>query len=101
MSGTDTILSVQDLHKSFGPKQVHRGVSFDLKRGEILALFGGSGTGKSVVLRSIIGLEKPDSGKILFDGQDLTQLRERDLYQVRKKIGYVFQNVALFDSLSV
>ncbi len=101
MSGTDTILSVQDLYKSFGPKQVHRGVSFDLKRGEILALFGGSGTGKSVVLRSIIGLEKPDSGKILFDGQDLTQLRERDLYQVRKKIGYVFQNGALFDSLTV
>ncbi len=101
MSGTDTILSVQDLHKSFGPKQVHRGVSFDLKHGEILALFGGSGTGKSVVLRSIIGLEKPDSGKILFGGQDLTQLRERDLYQVRKKIGYVFQNGALFDSLTV
>jgi phospholipid/cholesterol/gamma-HCH transport system ATP-binding protein len=101
MSDTDTILSVQDLYKSFGPKQVHRGVSFDLKRGEILALFGGSGTGKSVVLRSIIGLEKPDSGKILFDGQDLTQLRERDLYQVRKKIGYVFQNGALFDSLTV
>ncbi len=101
MSDTDTILSVQDLYKSFGPKQVHRGVSFDLKRGEILALFGGSGTGKSVVLRSIIGLEKPDSGKILFDGQDLTQLRERDLYEVRKKIGYVFQNGALFDSLTV
>ena len=101
MSDTDTLLSVQDLHKSFGPKQVHRGVSFDLKRGEILALFGGSGTGKSVGLRSIIGLEKPDSGKILFGGQDLTELRERDLYQVRKKIGYVFQNGALFDSLTV
>jgi phospholipid/cholesterol/gamma-HCH transport system ATP-binding protein len=94
-------LRVRDVHKTFGDKQVHKGVSFDLLEGEILGLFGGSGTGKSVVLRSIIGLENPDSGEILFEGQDLTQLSERELFPVRTHISYVFQNGALFDSLSV
>ena len=94
-------LQVQNIHKSFGPKIVHRGVNFELKRGEILALLGGSGTGKSVILRSIIGLEKPDQGQILFDGEDITQLTENQLVPVRTKIGYVFQNGALFDSMSV
>lgn len=94
-------LEVQDLHKSFGEKQVHQGVSFKLLKGEILGLFGGSGTGKSVILRSIIGLEKPDQGKILFEGDDLVTYEERDLFRIRTKIGYVFQNGALFDSLTV
>lgn len=94
-------LSVRDLHKSFGDKVVHRGVSFELYDGEILGLFGGSGTGKSVILRSIIGLENPDQGEIIFEGQDLTQMKERDLFDVRTHISYVFQNGALFDSLTV
>jgi phospholipid/cholesterol/gamma-HCH transport system ATP-binding protein len=94
-------LSVKNLHKSFGEKQVHRGVSFDLRENEILGLFGGSGTGKSVILRSIIGLETPDAGEILFEGRDLLQLSERELFPVRTKISYVFQNGALFDSLTV
>lgn len=94
-------LQVQCLHKSFGDKIVHRGVSFDLHRGEILALFGGSGTGKSVILRSIIGLERPDLGEIIYENQDITKLSERQLAAIRKKIAYVFQNGALFDSLSV
>ena len=94
-------LDIVNVHKSFGPKKVHRGVSFQLMEGEILGLFGGSGTGKSVILRSIIGLERPDEGKILFEGQDLTKLSEKELYPVRTKIAYVFQNGALFDSLSV
>jgi len=94
-------LQVQNVHKSFGAKVVHRGITFTLKRGEILALLGGSGTGKSVILRSIIGLEKPDEGKIIFDGQDITQLTENQLIPVRTKIGYVFQNGALFDSQTV
>jgi len=98
---TETALKVQNLFKSFGEKSVHRGVSFDLRRGEIIALFGGSGTGKSVILRSIIGLERPDSGLILFNGQDLTQLTERQLIVPRTKIAYVFQNGALFDSQTV
>ena len=98
---TEPALRIINLHKSFGEKLVHRGVSFDLKEGEILGLFGGSGTGKSVVLRSIIGLEHPDEGQILFEGRDLTELNEKQLFEVRTHIGYVFQNGALFDSLTV
>jgi phospholipid/cholesterol/gamma-HCH transport system ATP-binding protein len=94
-------LSIQDLKKSFGEKQVHRGVSFDLREGEILGLFGGSGSGKSVILRSIIGLEHPDEGRILFEGRDLVPLSEKALFEVRTQISYVFQNGALFDSLTV
>ncbi|MCM0605691.1 MAG: ATP-binding cassette domain-containing protein [Xanthomonadaceae bacterium] len=94
-------LRVEGLEKSFGEKNVHKGVSFELRKGEVLGLFGGSGSGKSVILRSIIGLEKPDAGKILFEGQDLATLSERKLMEVRKKIAYVFQNGALFDSLTV
>jgi len=98
---TEPALRIIDLHKTFGDKIVHRGVGFDLKEGEILGLFGGSGTGKSVVLRSIIGLEHPDEGQIMFEGRDLTQLTEKQLFEVRTHIGYVFQNGALFDSLTV
>jgi phospholipid/cholesterol/gamma-HCH transport system ATP-binding protein len=94
-------LRIHNLHKSFGNKHVHRGVSFDLKQGEILGLFGGSGTGKSVVLRSIIGLESPDEGEIIFDNMNLAELTEKELFEVRTKISYVFQNGALFDSLTV
>ncbi len=94
-------LSLKDLYKSFGEKAVHKGVSFDLKEGEILGLFGGSGTGKSVILRSIIGLESPDSGEIIFEGRNLLSLTERELFEVRTNISYVFQNGALFDSLTV
>lgn len=100
-SPSSAALVLKDIHKSFGDKAVHRGVSFELRKGEILALFGGSGTGKSVVLRSIIGLEKPDQGQIVFRGQDITQLTERQLTEIRKRIAYVFQNGALFDSLTV
>lgn len=101
MTDPQVALSVQELHKTFGEKVVHRGVSFDLNRGEILGLFGGSGSGKSVILRSIIGLEHPDRGQILFQGRDLCKLPESELQKVRTKIGYVFQNGALFDSLTV
>src|SRR5689334_13186129 len=94
-------LDVRNLHKSFGKKVVHKGVSFQLLRGEILGLFGGSGTGKSVILRSVIGLEHPDQGDILFDGQNIVELTEQELIRIRTQIGYVFQNGALFDSLTV
>lgn len=101
MSANDVILSLKNIHKAFGAKKIHQGVSFDLREGEILALFGGSGTGKSVVLRSMIGLEKPDSGQIIFENQDVASMNEESLIDVRKKIGYVFQNGALFDSMTV
>ncbi len=95
------VLDVKNIYKSFGEKSVHKGVSFQLYEGEILGLFGVSGSGKSVILRSIIGLEKTDRGEILFEGQNLSKLSERELMPVRTKIAFVFQNGALFDSLTV
>ncbi len=98
---THYALEIKNLKKSFGAKSVHRGVSFGVKTGEILGLFGGSGTGKSVILRSIIGLETPDEGEILFHGRNIVNIGELEMPPIRKKIAYVFQNGALFDSLSV
>lgn len=95
------MIEVTDFRKSFGSKEVHRGVSFYVKDGECLGLIGGSGAGKSVILRSLIGLERPDAGRIVIDGTDVTALRERELVEVRKKVAYVFQGGALFDSMSV
>lgn len=101
MLNGEVVLEIKGIYKSFGEKVIHRGVSFQLHKGEILGLFGGSGTGKSVLIRSIIGLERPDAGSVLFEGKDLLTLTERQLYKVRMKIGFFFQNGALFDSLTV
>ncbi|MEN9723481.1 MAG: hypothetical protein RJB38_1467 [Pseudomonadota bacterium] len=101
MSTPETILELRGLKRTFGSKIVHAGVDLQLRDQELLALFGGSGTGKSLILRSIIGLEVPDAGEILWHGRSLSRLRERDWIPIRKKIAYVFQNGALFDSLSV
>ncbi len=95
------VLKVENICKSFGEKKVHQGITFNLHEGEILSLFGGSGSGKSLLLRSIIGLEKPDSGHIYFEDKDIPTLSEEALLDIRKKIGFVFQNGALFDSLTV
>ena len=95
------ILEVKNFRKNFGSKVVHRDVNFALERGECLGLLGGSGTGKSVILRSLIGLEKPDGGQIYVEGQEITGMSEQQLVQIRKKVAYVFQNGALFDSMSV
>ena len=95
------LLQVKNLHKSFGDKIIHSGISFDLRKNEILGLFGGSGSGKSLILRSLIGLEQPDQGEIIFEGVDLTKLKERELFKVRTHMSYVFQNGALFDSLTL
>ncbi|MCB0343285.1 MAG: ATP-binding cassette domain-containing protein [Pseudobdellovibrionaceae bacterium] len=95
------LIEVKDFKKAFGQKVVHQGVSFSVDEGTCLALLGGSGAGKSVILRSLIGLEKPDSGQIIVDGDDITHWEEKQLIEVRKKAAYVFQNGALFDSMSV
>jgi len=95
------ILEVESFFKSFGTKSIHEGTAFSLQKGECLGLLGGSGTGKSVVLRALIGLETPDKGAIKFKGKVLNDLSEEEWFEVRKKIAYVFQNGALFDSLSV
>lgn len=95
------VIQFVDFKKSFGRKVVHQGISFSVKKGECLGLLGGSGTGKSVILRSLIGLEKPDAGQILIDGVDISPMTERELLTVRKKVAYAFQNGALFDSMTV
>lgn len=95
------LLEVQNLRKSFGNKLVHRDISFVLRKGECIGLLGGSGTGKSVILRSLIGLEKIDSGKIIYNGLEIQNYTEEEWQSVRAKISYVFQNGALFDSLTV
>jgi phospholipid/cholesterol/gamma-HCH transport system ATP-binding protein len=97
----DTVIDVRDFHKSFSGKKVHEGVTFSVKRGECLGLIGGSGMGKSVILRSLIGLEKPDAGEIIIDGVNITRFNEKELLEIRKKVAYAFQGGALFDSMSV
>ncbi len=103
MIGDDSkvVVEFQGFQKRFGNKLVHRDVSFKVYRGECLGLLGGSGAGKSVILRSLIGLERADAGKIIVDGLDITTKREHELIEVRKKVAYVFQNGALFDSMNV
>lgn len=95
------IIEVVHFKKSFGSKLVHRDVNLKVQKGECVGLIGGSGSGKSVILRSLIGLEKPDSGKVLIDGEDITPFNEEQLGHVRAKVAYVFQGGALFDSMSV
>jgi phospholipid/cholesterol/gamma-HCH transport system ATP-binding protein len=91
----------EDVALAFAENEVLRGVSFRLARGETKALFGVAGSGKSLILKLVLGLIRPDSGRILVLGQDVTQMQEKDLYKLRDKIGMVFQESALFDSLSV
>lgn len=100
-SSKKIVLDVREIYKSFGEKKVHQGVSFQLYDRELLGLFGGSGSGKSVILRSIIGLDAPDSGQVIFEGKDITKLSEAEYFKIRTRISYVFQNGALFDSLTV
>ena len=97
----DIILELKNIHKSFGSNHIHRGVTLNLRHGESLGLLGGSGTGKSVLLRSIIGLEKIDQGEIIFKNQRIDQLNENQLVHYRIKISYSFQSGALFDSINV
>jgi len=95
------LLSVHELSKSYGDKRVLEGVDFELQQGECLVVMGRSGSGKSVLLRQIIGLEKPDSGSVIFDGAELTRLQEEELFPHRRRMGMLFQSGALFDSMNV
>jgi phospholipid/cholesterol/gamma-HCH transport system ATP-binding protein len=91
----------EDVALSFGENEVLRGVSFRLNLGETKALFGVAGSGKSLLLKLALGLIQPDSGRIIVLGHDITQMREEDLFALRAKVGMVFQESALFDSLTV
>jgi phospholipid/cholesterol/gamma-HCH transport system ATP-binding protein len=95
------MIEIINIHKSFDNNYVLRGVDLGIESGESMVVIGGSGSGKSVLLKHIIGILSPDEGKVLIDGVDLTALKEFELYEVRKKFGMLFQMSALFDSLSV
>ncbi len=94
-------IQVKNLTKKFGEKIVLKNISFDVYEGEIFVLMGGSGSGKSTTIKHIIGLLKPTEGQIIIDQTDITKLSKRELINFRKKMGYLFQEGALFDSLKV
>jgi phospholipid/cholesterol/gamma-HCH transport system ATP-binding protein len=95
------VVVFEDVALAFAENDVLRGVSFRLARGETKALFGVAGSGKSLILKLVLGLIRPDSGRIIVLGEDVTQMQEKDLFKLRDKIGMVFQESALFDSLTV
>ena len=95
------MVEARDLRKRFGRAVVLHGVSFTLDKGETLVVMGGSGSGKTVLLRTIAGLIPPDAGEVRVFGIDITRLSEEDLLPIRRRMGYVFQGAALFDSLAV
>src|SRR5438874_4915497 len=95
------MISLQHLYKSFDGKEVLRDMSIDVERGESVVIVGGSGTGKSVTLKHIIGLLKPDRGRIFVDGEEINTMRPVQLNRFRRRFGMAFQEGALFDSMSV
>jgi phospholipid/cholesterol/gamma-HCH transport system ATP-binding protein len=99
--GNTPAVAVEDLHKSFGTQKVIDGISLTVNRGETLAILGRSGTGKSVTLRIIIGLEKPDSGSVRIHGEEISGKTLDQLGEIRKKMGFLFQHAALYDSLTI
>jgi len=94
-------IAIEGLCKSFGPQKVLNGFALNVTHGETVAVLGRSGMGKSVLLRLLIGLQQPDSGRIRIQGQDITGLAGKPLNEIRKKIGFLFQQGALYDSLTV
>ncbi len=94
-------IQIRDLHKSFGPQHVLRGVNLDVERGKINIIIGGSGQGKSVLMKHLMGLLAPDQGHIFVDGQDIIGLSDVAIAKIQRKFGMVFQYAALFDSLNV
>lgn len=95
------MIEIRNLHKSFADKKVLQGVDLDIETGQTTTIIGGSGSGKSVLFKHIIGLMKPDDGSILVEGEDITKMKESDLYRMVDKFGLVFQSGALFDSMTV
>ncbi len=95
------MIQLIDVHKSFGPKRVLDGFTLDVVEGETMVIIGYSGTGKSVAIKHIVGLLEPDRGTVMVDGLEVPALKRRELYDLRARIGYVFQFAALFDSLTI
>ena len=97
----DVIIRFEDVHKSFGPHHILNGLSFDVRRGGVLGIMGGSGTGKSVTLRHVIGLLTQDSGRVEVEGRNVADLSPGELQALRKRMGFVFQEGALINWLTV
>lgn len=97
----DNIIQLINVHKSFGRQKVLDGLSLAVPRGRTTVIIGRSGGGKSVILKHMIGLIKPDQGQVMVDGQDIAPMDDRDLNQVRRRFGMLFQDAALFDSMNV
>jgi len=95
------MIEIINLHKSFVKNHVLRGVDLTVEKGESMVVIGGSGSGKSVLLKHIIGILKPDDGRVMVDGVNISTLKENELYEERKKFGMLFQMAALFDSMTV
>jgi len=94
-------IELRDLHKSFGGVEVLRGFSLEVREGETVAVIGASGSGKTVMLKHVVGLLEPDSGEVHVDGLNVGTLEQEELYELRRRVGYVFQFAALFDSMTV
>ncbi len=99
--GREPFVEFENVYKAYGQKQVLRGANLKVYRGEVMVILGGSGSGKSVTLRHMLGLEAPDAGRVVVEEEDITDLPEQELYRVRKKFGMLFQSAALFDSMTV
>ena len=97
----EPVISLREVHKSFGAQHVLDGLSFEVPRGKCLAIMGPSGTGKSVILRHVIGLMRADSGVVAVEGRDVAKLQRRELMDLRKRMGFLFQEGALINWLSV
>ena len=95
------MIEIVNLHKSFGLNKVLQGVNIEIEKGETLVIIGQSGSGKSVLIKHMIGIIKPDEGEIFVDGMEITSLKEDKLHQVSRKFGMLFQGSALFDSMTV
>ncbi|MCX6601391.1 MAG: ABC transporter ATP-binding protein [bacterium] len=95
------MIEVRNLHKTFGEKHVLRGVNLAIQTGESITIIGQSGCGKSVLLKHLVGLLEPDAGEVVVDGERITGARRKNLYEIRKKFGVLFQGSALFDSMTV
>ncbi len=100
-SNLPPMIEINGIKKSFGEKEILRGVNLTIETGSTLVIIGRSGCGKSVLLKHIIRLLTPDEGTIIIDGQDITHMREKDIFKIRKDFGFLFQGAALFDSMNV
>src|SRR5208283_1641157 len=100
-TGGVVMIEVRDLKKCFGAQLILDRVSFRIENGESVAIIGRSGSGKSVLLKHLIGLLQPDAGEVLIDGENIVPMNERQLLRVRRKFGMLFQSAALFDSMTV